>query len=257
MRLKNLKYEKKKPLAWIVLNRPAERNSFTVEMMDSCQMALKDATNDDSIKLILITGAGEAFSVGGDINTMAPGGAIADPWRLKNFLWEHVQKVPLLLEDVDKPVMAVINGATAGGGFDLAMACDIRIASERATLCSSFIRMGMANGDGGAYFLPRILGMAKALEVMLTGRLIEAAEALSLGIVSRVVPHDKLTLEAEGLAQEITQWSLPALRFTKRAAYQGLQSSLRTHMDYISAQLTLLIQTQEHKDAVCDFLNSK
>jgi len=257
MKLKDVKYEKKQNLAWITFDRPEARNTFTVEMMHSCEKALKDAKADDSIKVILLTGAGGAFSAGGDINSMAPGGAIAEPWGMKNFLWDNIQRVPLLLEDIDKPVMAVINGAAAGGGFDLAMACDLRIASERATLSSSFIRLGMANGDGGTYFLPRILGMAKALEVLLTGRIIKAPEALSLGMVSRVVPHNKLKDEAELLANEIAQWSLPALRFIKRAAYQGLQSSLRAHMDYVSTQLTLLIQTQEHKDAVQDFLSSK
>jgi enoyl-CoA hydratase/carnithine racemase len=257
MELVDVKYEKKQPLAWIIFNRPEVRNTFTIEMMHSCEEALKDAKGDDSIKVILLTGAGEAFSTGGDINSMAPGGAIADPWRLKNFLWDHIQRVPLLLEDIDKPVMAVINGAAAGGGFDLAMACDLRIASERATFCSSFIRLGMANGDGGTYFLPRILGMAKALEVMLTGRMIEASEALSLGMVSRVVSHERLKEEAESLAGEMAQWSLPALRFIKRAAYHGLTSSLRAHMDYVSAQLTLLIQTREHQDAVQDFLSGK
>jgi enoyl-CoA hydratase/carnithine racemase len=253
----DVKYEKKQPLAWITLNRPGALNTFTAEMMHGCEKALKDANADDAIKIILITGEGEAFSAGGDINSMAPGGSLASPWNMKNFLWEHIQRVPLLLEDIEKPVMAVLNGATSGGGFDFALACDLRIASEKATLCSSFIRLGLMNGDGGSFFLPRILGMSKALEIMLTGRVLKAAESLSLGLVSRVVPHDRLREEAESLANEISQWSLHAIRFTKRAAYYGLQTSLREHLDYSSAQQSLLIQTKEHQEAVQGFLGGK
>jgi enoyl-CoA hydratase/carnithine racemase len=178
-------------------------------------------------------------------------------WDMKNFLWDHLQRVPLLLEDVDKPVIAAIDGPAYGGGFDMTLACDLRIASERAILSATFVRIGLAPGDGGAFFLTRIVGLSKALDILLSGRAIKMDEASSLGLVDKVVPVEGFSELVRDYALEFAQWPLPSLRAVKRAVYQGLRSDLRGHLDYVSSQLALLSQTEDHREAVKKILQRK
>ncbi len=254
MDLKDIEYRKETDLAWITLARPETRNAFTTDMLDSVAWTLEDAKADDAVKVILLAAQGESFCSGGNVKDMVHGQLVG--WEMKNYLWNHVHRFLLTLEDIDKPVIAAINGAAAGGGLDIALACDMRIASERATFCASYVHLGLAPGGGGAFNLPRIIGMPKALELMLSGRTIDASEALSLGMVNHVTPHDELQGKARDLARSFSQWSLPALRMIKRAAYNGAVSSFRAHLDYISSQLALLSQTPEHRQAL-DRLPSK
>jgi enoyl-CoA hydratase/carnithine racemase len=248
MDLPDIIYKKSEPMAFISLNRPEIKNAFTHNMVQSLLSALQDAKTDPDIKVIVLRGEGEVFSAGGNIKDMAEGKLIS--WDMKRFLWEHVQRVPLLLEDVDKPVIASIDGPAFGAGFDLSLACDLRIASERATFCSAFVRIGLAPGDGGAYFLPRLVGLTRALDILMTGRVIETEEAFRIGLVNKVVPTESLQEETENYAMEFARWPQDSLRVIKRAVYDGLRSDLRGHLDYISSQLALLSQTGEHQDAV-------
>lgn len=255
MELTDIIYRKTAALAFISLKRPETRNTFTVPMIDSLCLALKDARQDPDIKAIILGGEGEGFSAGGNIKDMADGKLAS--WNMKRYLWDHVQRIPLILEDVDKPVIASIHGPAFGGGFDLALACDLRIASEQATFCSTFVHLGLAPGNGGAYFLPRLVGLSKALEILMTGRVVEMDEALRIGLVDRVVPREKLLDETENYAMEVAQWSITSMKAIKRAVYNGLNSDLRTHLDYISSQLALLTQTEEHQEAVRRFVETK
>lgn len=248
MDFKDIRYHKEAPLAWITLARPETLNAFTPDMLSGVEEAVKDAQADDSIKVMLLAAEGRAFCAGGNVKEMARGELMG--WDMKNYLWNHVHRLLLTLEGADKPVIAVINGAASGGGFDMTLACDLRVASERATFCASYVRIGLAPGGGGAYRLPRLIGMAKALELLLSGRLIDAQAAYDMGILNRVTPHDSLNEEARALALEIAQWPLTAIRMVKRAAYNGTLSSLRGHLDYISSQLALLTLTPEHQEAV-------
>lgn len=255
MHLPDVIFRKSPPLASISMNRPETKNAFTPEMMDSICQALKEAKADPDVKVIILTGEGDAFSAGGNVKEMAEGKYTS--WDMKNFLWDHLQRVPLLLEDVDKPVLAAIDGPAYGGGFDMTLACDLRIASERATFSSTFVRIGLAPGDGGAYFLPRIVGLSKALHILLKGGVIKMEEALNLGLVDKVVPVEGFSASVKDYALEIAQWPLPSLRAIKRAVYQGLRSDLRGHLDYISSQLGLLSETEEHREAVKKILEGK
>jgi enoyl-CoA hydratase/carnithine racemase len=241
-------YEKSYPLALIYLNRPETKNVFTEDMMDSLRKALKNAKADDDIKVIVLGGKGGAFCAGGNIKDMANGKLSS--WGMKNYLWEKVQRVTLLMEDIDKPIIASIDGPAYGGGFDLTLACDLRIVSERAIFCSSFARIGLAPGNGGAYFLPRLIGFSKAMEILFTARDVNADEALRIGLADRVVPADKLQEETTRYGMEIGSQPLGALRAIKRAVYNGQKSDLRAHLDYMSSQLGLLTQTEAHKEAV-------
>jgi enoyl-CoA hydratase/carnithine racemase len=248
MNMSDVIYQKSGPLAIISLNRVDKKNAFSGAMLDSLLSTLEDAGGDLKIKIIILRGEGNTFCAGGDIMEMAEGKLTS--WTMKNYLWEQVQRVPLLIENIDKPVIASIDGSAYGAGFDLALACDIRIASERATFCAAYVRLGLAPGDGGAYFLPRIVGLSKALDILLTGRVISMKEAQALGLIDVLVPADALREKTEQYALDIAQWPLAALRAIKRAVYQGLKSDLKTHLDYISSQLALLSETREHLEAV-------
>jgi len=159
---------------------------------------------------------------------------------MKRFLWDGVHRIVLTLEDLDKPVIAAINGAAMGAGLDMALMCDLRVVSDKAKLAESYITMGLVPGDGGAYFLPRLVNTSKALELLLTGDVFNAEEALQLGIVNKVVPHEHLLEETVKLAKKIAAKPPLAVRIMKRAVYQAQTSSLRAHLDYISSQLSLL-----------------
>jgi enoyl-CoA hydratase/carnithine racemase len=247
MKLPDITYEKDNHLAIISMDRPDIKNAFTEAMLESLQKALTDAGRDPAVRVILLTGR-EAFCAGGNVKEMAEGKLAS--WDMKRYLAERVQPIPLLIEALDKPTVACVDGAAYGAGFDLALACDIRIASERARFCASFVKIGLAPGDGGAYFLPRIVGVMKALDIFWTGRVITAEEAVSIGLVEKVFPPAELMKEAGRYATQIAEWSPDALKAIKRAVYSGLRSDLRSHLDYISSQLALLSETEAHRDAV-------
>jgi enoyl-CoA hydratase/carnithine racemase len=252
---KHVLYEIKDRIAFITLNRPEAKNAFSFEMINLWREYLEVSKADDSVRVIIVSGQGDTFCSGGDIRDMAKGKLKS--WDMKRFLWDGVHRIVLTLEDLDKPVIAAINGAAMGAGLDMALMCDLRVASEKAKLAESYITMGLVAGDGGAYFLPRIAGMPKALELLLTGDIISAEEALKIGIVNRVVPHERLMEETVKLAKKIAEKPPLAVRMMKRAVYQGQTSSLRTHLDYISSQLALLSETEDHGEAARAFLEKR
>jgi enoyl-CoA hydratase/carnithine racemase len=176
---------------------------------------------------------------------------------MKKFLWEGVHRIVLSLEDLDKPIIAAINGAAMGAGLDMALMCDLRVCSDRAKLGESYILLGRVPGEGGAYFLPRLVGIAKAMELFLTGDILSAQEALHIGIVNRVVPPERLMEESLVLAEKISSKPPLAVRMMKRAIYQSQTSTLRAHLDYISSQLALLSETQDHQEAAKAFLEKR
>jgi enoyl-CoA hydratase/carnithine racemase len=255
MEEKHVLYEIKDRIAFITLNRPEAKNAFSPEMINLWREYLEVSKADDSVRVIIVSGQGDTFCSGGDIRDMAKGKLKS--WDMKRFLWDGVHRIVLTLEDLDKPVIAAVNGAAMGAGLDMALMCDLRVASEKAKLAESYITMGLVAGDGGAYFLPRIVGMPKALELLLTGDVISAEEALKIGIVNRVVPHERLMEETVKLAKKIAEKPPLAVRMMKRAVYQGQTSSLRTHLDYISSQLALLSETEDHGEAARAFLEKR
>ena len=248
MEFPEILYRKAYPLAFLSLNRPDIRNAFTLPMLDSLCRAIRDADLDPGVKIIIVRGEGGAFCAGGNIKEMADGKLAS--WDMKRYLTDHVQRVPLVLQEVAKPVIASIDGPAFGAGSDLAMACDLRIASARATFCSTFVRIGLAPGDGGAFFLPRLVGLSRALEILLTGRIVKMDEALRIGLVDRVVDEERLDEETKNYAMEIASWPLASLKATKKAVYQGCTSDLKGHLEYLSCQVALLSETKEHRDAV-------
>jgi enoyl-CoA hydratase/carnithine racemase len=248
-------YETRDGVALITLNRPEARNAFSPSMIRLWNEYLQAARADEDVRTVVVTGLGDTFCSGGDIREMAEGRLMS--WDMKRFLWDGVHRIALTLEDLDKPVIAAVNGSAMGAGMDMALMCDMRVASDRARFAESYINMGVVPGDGGAYFLPRLVGSARALEILLTGEVLTAARALELGIVNRVVPHERLMEETLALAGVMAEKPPLAVRMTKRAVYQGLTSTLRAHLDYISSQIALLSETEDHREAARAFLEKR
>jgi len=255
MNEKHILYEVKENIAFITLNRPEVKNAFSPEMIRLWREYLETAKADDAARVIVVTGRGDTFCSGGDIKDMAEGKLRS--WDMKRFLWDGVHRIVLTLEDLDKPVIAAITGAAMGAGLDMALMCDLRVVSDKAKLAESYITMGLVPGDGGAYFLPRLVNTSKALELLLTGDVFNAEEALQLGIVNKVVPHEHLLEETVKLAKKIAAKPPLAVRMMKRAVYQAQTSSLRAHLDYISSQLSLLSETEDHIEAAKAFLEKR
>jgi len=242
-------------IAVITLNRPEAKNAFSPDMIVLWRHFLEEARKEDDVRVIIVTGNGDTFCSGGDIRDMAEGKLTS--WEMKRFLWEGVHRIVLTMEDLDKPVIAAVNGAAMGAGLDMALMCDLRVCSDRARLAESYILMGLVPGDGGAYFLPKLVGISKAMELLLTGDVISPQEALEMGLVNRVVSHERLMEETMTLAKKIVNKPPLAVRMTKRAVYQGQMSSLKSHLDYISSQIALLSETEDHREAVRAFLEKR
>ena len=248
-------YDVQDHVATLTLNRPEAKNAFSKEMVALWCEGLERARLDDEVRVVVVTGKGDTFCSGGDIREMADGKLRA--WDMKRFLWDGVHRIVLAMEDMDKPVIAAINGAAMGAGLDMALMCDLRVCSDRARLAETYILLGLAPGDGGAYFLPRLIGIGRALEMLYTGEPISPQRALEIGLVTRVVAHDDLLAETWALAGKIAAKPPMAVRMMKRAVLQAATSDLRSHLDYISSQLALLSQTDDHREAALAFLEKR
>jgi enoyl-CoA hydratase/carnithine racemase len=252
----HLKFSVADGIAKIVLDRPDRRNAFTFAMIDAWTSALQACRSDENVRVVIVTGSGSAFCSGGDVVEMGDR-VDQSPQQRKNELFGRIQRIPLALEDLDKPVIAAVNGAATGAGMDLALMCDIRYAAESAQFAETYLQIGLVPGAGGTHYLPRLVGPSKALELFLTGEFLDAREALRLGIVNRVFPDDLLLEETEKIARKICQAPQFAARLTKRAVYQGLRNDLRTNLDLISSHYALVTSTKEHRDRVAKFIASK
>jgi enoyl-CoA hydratase/carnithine racemase len=248
----NLKFTISDGVARITLDRPERMNAFTFEMIDAWADALRHCRTDDAIKVVVVTGAGAAFCSGGDIVEMV---ARLDqtPEQRKSEIFNRVQRIPLALEDLDKPVIAVVNGVATGAGMDLALMCDIRYAAQSARFAETYLKVGLVPGAGGTHFLPRLVGASKALEMFLTAEFVDADEALRLGIVNKVFPDDRLREDTDRIVAKMAKGPAWAMRAIKRAIYQGMRNDLRSNLDTISSHYAVATALQDHRDAVQAF----
>lgn len=230
-------------VAVLTLNRPDKLNSFNRVMISEWERALDMAANDTAIRVIVLTGAGRAFCAGGDADEMAEM-QDADNVKRRDYL-RGIHRIPLAMERLDKPVIAAVNGTARGAGMDMAIMCDLRVAGTSATFAESYINMGLISGDGGMYFLPRLIGATRALELLWTGRVIDAVEAERIGLVNHVVQDTEVLPAALKLAAEIAGQAQEAIRITKRSVYQGLASSLASHLDAVSSHMAVLYDTPD------------
>jgi len=247
----DLLYEVKDRIATITLNRSDKLNAFTRAMIDAWAKSLAEAQRDDDVNVVVVTGAGRAFCAGGDVGRMGEGEPT--PLEHKNQLWEHIHRVPKALDLMDKPVIAMVNGLAVGAGMGMALMCDVRIASSAARFSTGYVRVGLVPGDGDTYFLPRLIGTAKALELLWTADFVDAAEAERLGIVNRVVPPEQLAEETYALARRIADGPQVPIRLIKRLVYQSVRLDLRTHLDLVSSHMAVVRDTEDHKEGVRAF----
>jgi 2-(1,2-epoxy-1,2-dihydrophenyl)acetyl-CoA isomerase len=249
--MSDLLYEVKDRIATITLNRPDKLNAFTRPMIDAWATSLAEAQQDDAVNVVVVTGHGRAFCAGGDVGRMGEGEP--SPLEHKNQLWENIHRVPKTLETMDKPVIAMVNGLAVGAGMGMCLMCDVRIAADDARFSTGYVRVGLVPGDGDTYFLPRLVGAAKALELLWTADFIEAPEALRLGIVNRVVPAAELREATYAFARQIAEGAQVPIRMIKRLVYQSLRLDLRTHLDLVSSHMSIVRKTADHAEGVAAF----
>jgi len=239
--------EKKDNIATLTFNRPERLNAITVEMGEELLSAIADVNDDDKVRVLVITGAGRGFCSGADVTRMA-GGAAGDvspareaEERRPEALGERDLMVRFTrgLQKMKKPTIAMVNGVAAGVGCDIAFACDLVVGSENARFVNAFIRRGIPPGDGGAWLYPRVMGLHKALEYILTGDFIEAKEAERVGILNYLVPTAELEEKAMSLARRIAEHSPRAIELSKRLLYEGLATNFETVQHLTAAYQSL------------------
>ncbi len=252
----DLRFEISDRIATITLNRPERMNAFTFEMIEAWTAALHECRRNDDVRVVIVTGAGKAFCSGGDV--VAMGDRLGSPpEKRKNELWELIQRIPLAYEDLDKPVLVAVNGVATGAGMDLALMGDIRYAAESARFAKTYVKVGLVPGAGGAHFLPRLVGVSKALEMFWTADFISAQEAERIGLVNKVVPDAELMAQIRTLAERIAAAPQLSVRYIKRAIYQGMRNDLRTNLDLISSHYAVVTAGDDHRQAVEAFRNRK
>ncbi|HYT70872.1 MAG TPA: enoyl-CoA hydratase/isomerase family protein [Gemmatimonadales bacterium] len=225
----------------VTLNRPEKLNAFDREMCRDLVEALALLTRSEAVRVIVITGAGRAFSAGADLDVLATD---------LPALVAAGKDVVLAIRSAPKPVLAVVNGPAAGGGANLALACDYRIASDHASIGQVFHRLGLVPDWGGSFFLPRLVGPSKALELVWSARMVPADEALALGLFDRVVPHAGLTAEARRLAELWAAQPAAAVRRAKEALYLSEVTSLASMLDLEIAQQNELFAIPEARERI-------
>jgi len=256
MEHQDITYAKEAGIATITLNRPDKMNALTPGMFEGIYRWMEESTKDDEVKVIVITGTGRAFSSGADVAAMAN---MANQPQNPPEPQTRTPRVhlALLIQNCGKPVIAAMNGVAVGVGLDLALACDIRIASDRAQLCEGYIRRGMLPAAGSAYFLPRLVGIDRALLISWTADMIDAREAEKIGLVTMVVPHEELASATRELAEKLAQGPTIAVQKTKRAIYDSLAMDLKTSLDYTAAVRRDLLKSQDFKEGTTSFVEKR
>lgn len=250
--------EKSDGVATITLNRPQTLNAWDGQMGLEVTAALEDIRGDSDVRVVIMTGAGRGFSSGADMAHLAH---VAEHRSHLGSLTNReasIVSVALQMRRLEKPVIGAINGVTAGGGFGIALACDLRIASDKAQFSQVFVRRGLVPDVGSTFFLPKLIGVEKALEMIFTGDMISAQEAVEIGLVSRVFPHDDLMPETMKLAKKLATGPPIAMGLAKRAVYQGLESSdLPSHLDLELSFNSLCFFTEDFREGVKSFMEKR
>lgn len=241
------------------MNQPETRNALTGNTaIEEIVQLCADIRQDADVKVLILTAAGPIFSSGGNVKDMRRFFDDAlTPERICEEYRQGIQRIPLALHGLDVPVICAVNGPAIGAGLDIACMCDIRIAADTATFAESFVRVGIVPGDGGAWLLPRAVGMARASEMAYTGEAISAQDALAFGLVSRVVPAAELLPTAKTLAAKIAANPGGVMRMTKRLLREGQQSSLASLLELSASYQALAHKTAEHREAVTAFIEKR
>ena len=253
----DLCFDKRDGVARIAFNRPARRNALGDLTTRQLVQACRDAAADPAVRVVVITGEGEAFCAGGDFKDTFERGAARTAEQWSERIRTGPNELVRVLREMRKPVVASINGAAVGGGATIALACDLRIASARARFAFPFSRLGITPEFGASYLLPRVVGTGKAMELMMLADTIDADEALRLGLVNRVVPHEQLETATAELVARLLALPAGSLGAIKSLLLEAQSSSLEALLDREAVELGHAFTSDDHRQAVAEFLNRK
>ena len=248
--------EKEENIAIITMNRPEKLNALNLELQEEMKHALDTLYMDDEVKVIILTGAGRAFSAGGDIGTMKEAHQL-DPLLLRQALYQSTSEVTNRIWNYEKPIIAAVNGVAAGGACNWALACDFVIASENARFGEVFIHVGLVPDGGGSWLLPRLVGLQRAKEIIMMGKMVPAEEAERIGMVNRVVPEKDLMSTAKEYARILASLPPRTLGAAKKTINKAMTTSLSEAMDYEMTMQAICFQTDAHRERVKAFLEKK
>lgn len=257
MDFEHLIYKVDNLVATITLNRPETLNALTPGMRTSFAAALDLAENDDKVRVIVITGAGKGFCSGGDVKAMNEARKSGKASVMDDRIDPIRDRIVLAMRDSTKPLIAAVNGAAAGAGMNIALACDIRIAADTAKFGETFAKRGLHPDWGGTYFLPRIVGTAKACELIWSGKMITAQDALELGIVSQLATPDALMATTLEMANSFAAGPPIVIRMAKRAIHRSMDSTLREALEYETYAQNTCSSTQDAKEGIAAFVEKR
>ena len=256
---KSVLYEQNKRIVTITLNRPDTRNALSGDIIDGLVDSFKKADRDKNVGCVILTGAGKSFSSGGnlqEIKDMTTKDNMSQS-QLEDWYRFGIQKIPLTMNSIDVPVVAAINGHAIGAGNDLCTMCDIRIAAEDAKFSESFLRIGIIPGDGGSWFLPKIIGLSRANEMILTCDVLNAEKALAWGLVSQVVSNEELLKKANEIATKIAEQPPEASRRAKRLLRMSQNVPLDKALEMAASQQSILQMMDDHREAIYALLEKR
>lgn len=251
-------YEVSEHIATITLNRAERMNTISRDMLNQLTEYLLTAERDPEVRAVVLTGTGRAFCAGLDLvdATGAGKSGIASPDKMSTTL-DLTYTPPTVLFNMETPTICALNGSAAGYGMDTALGCDIRVMASGAKMAAAFTKRGIVPESGGTWFLPRLLGWAKAAELIFTGRTLKADECLAMGLVSHVVPDAEVAGRARDLAREIAGNAPLAVRASKRMMRMGLQETFNDHVHHVYLQLLPLLKTEDAREGMLAFVEKR
>ena len=248
-------YEKSSGVANVALNRPKKLNAFDATMHEELYDALETAASDDEVRCVVLRGEGKVFSAGADLAGIVDN-TDGDP-DLGEYLRSTYSRLVSRIVAIEKPIVASLHGPVYGAGVGVALACDLRIVAESARFSVAFIKIGLMPDAGVSFFLPRVVGLGRAMEMSLLGDAVETDEALRIGLVNRVVPDETLAQETAALAQRLAAMPTAAIGKVKQALYAGFESNLKTALEREAKGQTFCGYTHDHKEGVAAFFEKR
>lgn len=244
----HLKVKLSGSVLWIALDNPSQSNAISLEMTASLTNLLKHADFDPEVRVIVIRGEGSAFCAGGDVKAMQnkTGMFSGESNELRMRYIHGIQQIPKCIEDLSKPLIAMVNGPAIGAGCDLAMMCDLRVGTLKSKFGETFVKLGLVPGDGGAFFLQRVIGFSKAMQMSLTGDLVSGEEALKWGLLNFLVTEQDLESETQKLAEKIAANAPIAVQMTKKAMKMAYLNDLASILDLSAAYQGIAQRTEDH-----------
>ena len=250
-------FEKYDSVATIALNRPDKLNSFNSMLHEEILDALNGAAADDDVRCIVLRGEGKGFSAGADLAEVIGGGGAPNGPDLGEYLRMTYSRLVTRMVDIEKPIVAVLHGPVYGAGLGIALACDLRVAAKSAKFSVAFIKIGLIPDAGVSFFLPRIIGLGRAMEMSMLGEAVEAEEAYRVGLVNRVVPDERLEKEVAEYAGRLASLPTMAMGRIKQTLYKSFESDLAAALESEAAGQSLCGYTQDHKEGVAAFMEKR